>query len=98
MISFDSFKSFDGVCSVPVVRGSFVLWYGDGSCSRVPASIDSLDSLSYYLRSWSRGSDFLVSVAFWCGGVCLGRCWGSWALSLRVCSFSDWLVPRLVVS
>lgn len=73
MVRFDSLLGSDGVCSVPVVSGVLVFWSSAGSCVRIPASYDSLDSVVRECREWLLSSPFRESVAFWCGSVCVCR-------------------------
>lgn len=73
MVTFDSLKVNDGVCSIPVVSGVLVFWSAGGSCVRISASYDSLGSVVRECREWLMASPFRESVAFWSGSVCVCR-------------------------
>lgn len=97
MITFDSLKSIQGIVSVPAVHGDIVFWFASGSCSRIPASFHSFDSLCRELREWSFSFDAVVSCSFWAGSVLVARSWGGFAVSLGACSSdSVWRVCRYV--
>lgn len=87
MVEFSSLLGFDGVCSVPVCSGSLVLWFADGSCHRFACSYPSLNRIVRECREWWVSRVACMSVAFWCGGVCVCRLSGSslWAPVLGVC-------------
>lgn len=74
MVAFSDLLSFDGVCSVPVCQGSIVLWYRDGSCCRVSASLSSMAEVRSHVVAWSFSSPWVESVSFWCGSVLVARC------------------------
>lgn len=98
MIQFNSLLSVQGCVSVPAAHGSLVFWSASGSCVRVPASFSSLSQVRRAVRDWAFARDGVVSVSFWCGGVLVARCFGSFALPLRACSLSDCWVPRVFVA
>ena len=98
MIQFDSLLCDQGCVSVPAVHGSLVFWLASGSCVRVPASFSSLSEVRRSVRDWAFARDSVVSVSFWCGGVLVARCFGSFALSLGACSLSDCWVPQVFVA
>lgn len=89
MVRFDSLLGEGSALCAPMVRGSLVFWYASGSCVRVPYSAASLASVLRDLREWAFARDFVVSVSFWAGPVLVARAWGSFALSLGACSFSE---------
>lgn len=98
MVQFNSLLRVQGRVSVPAVHGSLVFWWASGSCVRVPASFSSLSEVRRAVRDWAFAYDSVVSVSFWCGGVLVARCFGSFALSLGACSLSDCWVPRVFVA
>ena len=98
MIKFDSLLCVQGCVSVPAVHGSLVFWSASGSCVRVPASFSSLSEVRRSVRDWASARDGVVSVSFWCGGVLVARCFGSFALALGACSLSECWVPRVFVA